>query len=125
MPITLLRAIPLRTASNELYFYANAAGYNGNLPYNVVNELNHSGNSNDNSVIDVAINLDWKPASWINFSSILGLSRSHVTQENWADEQSYYISSMRLTPYGTMLPNPLEDPTLPKKSACSRSEANC
>ncbi len=64
---------------------------NGILPYNIMNELNHTGNKNDNSSIDVAINLDWNVASWIKFSSILGASRSNVTQENWADEQSYYI----------------------------------
>ena len=76
------RAIPLRTASNELYFYANEAGRNGVLSYNIMNELNHTGNKNDNSAIDVAVNLDWKVASWMRFSSILGLSRSNVTQEN-------------------------------------------
>ncbi|WP_054959476.1 TonB-dependent receptor [Bacteroides thetaiotaomicron] len=103
------RAIPLRTASNELYFYANEAGRNGVLSYNIMNELNHTGNKNDNSAIDVAVNLDWKVASWMRFSSILGLSRSNVTQENWGDEQSYYISSMRQSPYGKMLPNPIED----------------
>ncbi|WP_373248212.1 TonB-dependent receptor [Bacteroides thetaiotaomicron] len=103
------RAIPLRTASNELYFYANEAGRNEVLSYNIMNELNHTGNKNDNSAIDVAVNLDWKVASWMRFSSILGLSRSNVTQENWGDEQSYYISSMRQSPYGKMLPNPIED----------------
>ena len=77
------RAIPLRTASNELYFYANEAGRNGVLSYNIMNELNHTGNKNDNSAIDVAVNLDWKVASWMRFSSILGLSRSNATQENW------------------------------------------
>ena len=104
------RAIPLRTASDELYFYANEAGHNGILPYNIMNELNHTGNKNDNSSIDVAINLDWNVASWIKFSSILGASRSNVTQENWADEQSYYISSMRQSPYGKKLPDLTEDP---------------
>ncbi|MCS2305833.1 hypothetical protein NXX42_01895 [Bacteroides thetaiotaomicron] len=54
------RAIPLRTASNELYFYANEAGRNGVLSYNIMNELNHTGNKNDNSAIDVAVNLDWE-----------------------------------------------------------------
>ncbi len=72
-------------------FYANEAGRNGVLSYNIMNELNHTGNKNDNSAIDVAVNLDWKVASWMRFSSILGLSRSNVTQENWGDEQSYYI----------------------------------
>ena len=60
----------------ELYFYANEAGRNGVLSYNIMNELNHTGNKNDNSAIDVAVNLDWKVASWMRFSSILGLSRS-------------------------------------------------
>lgn len=103
------RAIPLRTASNDLYFYANQSGYTGSIPFNIINELNHTGNKNDNSSIDVAIDLDWKVASWMRFSSLLGVSRSNVAQEDWADEQSFYISSMRMTPYGTMLPNPAED----------------
>ena len=77
--------------------------------YNIKNELNHSGNSIDNSSIDVTANLDWKVASWMRFSSILGLNRSNVSQETWADEQSYYISSMRQSPYGVALPNPTEN----------------
>ena len=103
------RAIPLRTASNDLYYYANAIGYTGSIPYNIVNELNHSGNKNDNSTIDATIDLDWKIASWMRFTSLFGISRGNVVQEDWADEQSYYISAMRMTPYGSILPNPVED----------------
>lgn len=105
------RAIPLRTAANSLYFYTKAPGANGDLPYNIMNELNHGGNKVDNSTIDVSANLDWNVASWIKYSSILGVSRGSVTQENWADEQSYYISSFRQSPYGVMLPNPTGDPS--------------
>ena len=103
------RAIPMQTPSGDLHFYAHEAGYNGTLMYNIKNELNHSGNSIDNSSIDVTANLDWKVASWMRFSSILGLNRSNVSQETWADEQSYYISSMRQSPYGVALPNPTEN----------------
>ncbi|WP_289621672.1 SusC/RagA family TonB-linked outer membrane protein, partial [Bacteroides congonensis] len=80
------RAIPMQTPSGDLHFYAHEAGYNGTLMYNIKNELNHSGNSIDNSSIDVTANLDWKVASWMRFSSILGLNRSYVSQETWADE---------------------------------------
>lgn len=105
------RTIPLLTATNDLYSYTKEAGANGDLPYNIMNELNHAGNSVDNSTISVSANLDWNVASWIKYSSILGVSRGNVTQEDWADEQSYYISSMRQSPYGAMLPNPTEDPS--------------
>lgn len=105
------RAIPLLTATNDLYSYTKESGANGDLPYNIMNELNHGGNSVDNSTISVSANLDWNVASWIKYSSVLGVSRGNVTQEDWADEQSYYISSMRQSPYGVMLPNPSEDPS--------------
>lgn len=103
------RAIPVRNSAGDLYYYANESGYNGMLMYNILNEIDHTGNKIDNSSIDASINLDWKIASGIRFSSVLGVGRSSVSQESWADEQSYYITSMRQSPYGATLPNPTEN----------------
>ena len=104
------RAIPLRTASNDLHFYSNAPGALGTLPYNVMNELEHSGNKVDNSSINVSANFDWNVTSWLKYATVLGVSRSNVAQENWADDQTFYISKLRQAPYGMMLPSATEDP---------------
>lgn len=101
------RAIPLYNADGSLAYYTASTGYqNERLKYNVLNELAHGGDHTDNSVIALNIDLDWDPFPWMKYSTVLGLSRNNNIQTSWADEQSYYITSLRGLAYGTAVPDP-------------------
>lgn len=103
------RSIPIRNADGTPYFYSVSSGYNSNLQYNILNEIEHSGNKISNSSMDIVADIDWDIANWIKFSSVAGASRSNVVQENWADEASYYVTYYRNIPYGKHVPKPEED----------------
>ena len=104
------RAIPAYDKDGNLFFYAEENGYQGaQLPFNIFNELKHSGSGVDNTSIDMSVTLDWNVASWLQYSTMFSYSRTNTSQSYWADEQSFYISEMRYIPYGDILPDPKQD----------------
>ena len=104
------RAIPAYDKNGDLFYYAEANGYEkSQLLFNIFNELKHSGSDVDNTSIDMSVTLDWDVTSWLRYNMMFSYARSNTSQSYWADEQSYYISEMRYTPYGSILPDPKID----------------
>ncbi len=94
------RAIPAYNADGSLFYYDNYKTEFASLPFNIFNELNNTGKDINTRGTLINVHLDWKPLKWLKLSSLAGLSFSNTEQENWADEQSFYIARYRLTPYG-------------------------
>ncbi len=87
-------------------FYAKETGYNGSyLSYNLNNELAHSGTTSDNSNINFDVNLNWRIKSRLSYTALVSVSRNNNEQISWADEESFYVTSLRDLPYGEILPD--------------------
>lgn len=94
------RAIPAYDAQGNYFFYDNATTSYGNLPFNIFNELEHSGKEINRRSMMMNVNLDWSPLNWLKLSSLASLSYSNTSQDNWADAQTFYASTYRLLPAG-------------------------
>lgn len=94
------RAIPAFHDDGTYFYYNNDVTKYASLPFNIFNELNTTGQDVAKKSTNIKINLTWRPWDWLKLQSLTGMSTSASNQENWADEQSFYVSKMRLVPYG-------------------------
>lgn len=85
------RAIPAYGKNGDLFYYP----ISGNLMYNVLNELNETGNNNEQRSINTSVNLNYTFIPGLRFESAFGLSANNSVGEAYASENSYYISSIR------------------------------
>lgn len=84
------RVIPAHNSDGSRYFY-NKNSY----LFNVQNELENTGNENEESSLNANINLRWKIVNGLSFNSILGLGYSNTTGNLWYTEQSNYVANLR------------------------------
>jgi hypothetical protein len=103
------RSIPIRNDDGTPYFYSAAAGYRGNLKFNILNELEHSGNKINNLNINAVLDLDWDITKWLKYNTLAGITKGQNYQETFADEASFGVTKLRLIPYGQRVPTPEED----------------
>ena len=95
------RAIPAYNEDGSWFFYDYEAGYTDiPLPYNVFNELHHSGAEDKTRSVNTNINLDYKFASWLSANAVLSYNTSSTKRESWYGERSYMVSTYRQLPYG-------------------------
>lgn len=93
------RVIPCME-NGEPFFYKKSDGYN----YNILNEIDKTGNTNTNRSLGVAATLRWEILKGLQFESSFGLNTSNVFGESYADEQSAYITRLRGYEFGTQRP---------------------
>lgn len=96
---TTNRAIPCFDEEGELYFYKNEKGL-----YNVLNELNNSGNKNTTSSVNSNLNVRWSVGGGFTLSSILGYNISFSSGESWYSEKSNHITQIRGYEFGAYWP---------------------
>nr|WP_199157465.1 SusC/RagA family TonB-linked outer membrane protein [Pedobacter sp. ASV2] len=102
------RTIPLYNEDGSLYSYvAPNTGTSGAFRYNILNELNQSGNSNKLTSINFATNLEYKFLKDFTFQSLLGFGYNQTNGESYATERSNYIAQKRGYEFGTVLPGSL------------------
>lgn len=102
------RAISPYNPDGSLLFYDQSSpsmALPENLVFNIFNELNHTGSSQQVRALGVNVTLDYKLASWLSVNSIVSYNSSAVHAEDYADEQSYKVSELRAYPYGYNLAN--------------------
>lgn len=99
------RAIPAYDADGSEFYYDNERTQFATLPFNIFNELRTTGQEIKKKNFDINVNLTWRPFDYLKLTSLMGLSIVSADRENWADEQSFYVSKMRLVPYGVHLTN--------------------
>lgn len=86
------RAIKCFNEDGSLYFYKHAT--DGFL-YNIVNELEQSGNKNALTSFNSNLSLRWSIFDFLNYTCSLGFNVSNSTGNSWFTEQSYYIAKIR------------------------------
>ena len=101
------RAIPCYNEDGSLFFYAGAKG--SSFMYNILHELDNTGNSNVSNTLNGAFALTWNVLKGLKFSSTFGFGTSNVNGETYATEQSYYITSnFRRYEFGAHKPSDIE-----------------
>lgn len=100
---TTSRAIPCYSSDGSLYYYPK--NYQFGYLYNVLNERDESGNSNDQRTLNTSVRLQWDFLKGFRFESTLGVNLSNVTGSDYASEHTNAITEMRGYEYGQYTPN--------------------
>lgn len=99
---TINRSFPSENPDGTLYYYPYLTS---GFQYNILNELNNTGNSNETSTINGAFNLGWDIVKGLKFTSALGFGYQTVDGQSFATERSYYITNLRKYEYGAYMPS--------------------
>ncbi len=86
------RAIKCYNEDGSFSFYKHEG--DGYL-FNIVNELEQSGNENTLSSFNSGLSARWTIVDGLNYNFSMGYSVSNSTGNSWYTEQSYYISKLR------------------------------
>lgn len=98
---TTSRVIPAFNEDGSYFYYPyHTYGY----LYNVLNEQQQSGNSNDTRSMNLSARLQWDVVKGLRFESTLGFQTSNTSGANYATERTYSITQLRGYEYGTYTP---------------------
>lgn len=93
---TTSRAIPVRNADGSLAYYdrKNSVELNnpGQLRYNILNEIDQSGNRTKTREMNVQANLRWDFTRNLMYEGTAFYATSSTNADEWATERSYYIA---------------------------------
>lgn len=104
---TMNRAIPCYNEDGSLYYYAGTK--NSPFMYNILHELDNTGNSNTSATFNGSFALTWNVVKGLRFTSTFGVGVSNVNGETYATEHSYYITkNFRGYDFGAYKPSDLE-----------------
>ena len=105
------RAIPAYNADGSYYYYKKSTGtVAGYLNYNILNELENSGQKQEVSNLMATANLHYQPISWLHLNGILSVTTSSSTSETLYGEQTVHSSYLRRSEPGVV---PGDDSEMP------------
>ena len=96
--INTSRVIPCRE-DGELFYY-HKGGYN----YNILHELEHSGNRNTQKSLSFNLSARWMMLEGITLSTTIGGTTNSSFAETWFTERSHKITTIRGYEFGTQVP---------------------
>lgn len=76
--------------------------------YNILNELSHTGSSNDTRTWDATIDLSWKLLPGLEYQGLFSYASSSSDSKQFASEHSNYISQIRGYEFGEVMANSIE-----------------
>lgn len=103
------RAIPLYNEDGSLYFYSNIQsnpfynGFNDFRTMNIVNEMNHTGETIQNNEYNASVDLSYEIAKGIQFNSKLAYTGGNSTHETWFEGNSEWATQLRSNAYNSTL----------------------
>jgi TonB-linked SusC/RagA family outer membrane protein len=97
------RVIPAFNPDGSNSYYRN-----GQFRYNILNELENSGNENTITTLNTNIGLRYKLPAGLRFESLFGLAYSNTHGESYANEQTNQIAGTRRYEYGAYGPLSLQ-----------------
>lgn len=117
--INTSRTIPCYD-EGQLYYYEN-----GMAKYNILNELENSGNKNSSKSINLNLNARWRVYEDLTISATLGGASSSSFAETWFSERSHKITAIRGYEYGefTVTDNEYKKSKLPYGGMLTVSES--
>lgn len=125
------RAIPAYNADGTPYFYKKGS-LKGYFYYNIMNELQNSGITQNSSGVTATANLRYTPAGWININAVLSATSTNSNIEGYWGESTFHIAGLRYSEYGEQPPSDsmapfggeLSENTSRGKSYTARLQAN-
>ena len=96
------RVIPAYQEDGSLFYYKKESG--GLYNYNIINELQQSGNSNYKTGLNSNFNVRYRLPKGFSIESILGINYANVNSEVYATEKSNYITPTRRYEFGAYRP---------------------
>ena len=93
------RAIPCFTEDGKRSFHMKQ-GVNRGYRFNILNELDETGNTNDQRSFSMTANLDYTLLPGVRFESSFGLGSTNTVGESYASEYSFYIANIRRYDFG-------------------------
>lgn len=94
---TTNRAIGCYDENHELLFYED--GNNGYL-FNIVKELQESGNENTQTSLNANFSFRWRILEALTFNTLVSCTHSNTIGESWRSEETNYIANLRKYNYG-------------------------
>lgn len=103
---TTSRAIPVYNEDGTYAYFDKKTAFKDTPPlnYNILNELATTGNKEQNRSINAQLNLTYQFFPHLSLNTILACNTSSTKHEEYAAEDSYYVSVLRGTVYGYTLP---------------------
>lgn len=111
---TTARTIPAYNEDGSLFYHTkyggSSAGVYANtyyLNYNILNELDNTGNTSANKMLGASIDLEWELLPGLKYQGLYSYSTTSSEVKSWATELSYYIANIRGYEYDdpNILPN--------------------
>lgn len=97
------RTIPLYNDDGSYHKIYQAGGYSGTeeISYNVMEELNNTGQKSLMENIDAMLNINIKILPFLTYQGTFSYASANTSTRNWATDQSYYIgANYRMYDYG-------------------------
>lgn len=95
------RAIPAFDENGKRKFYIDQYINDNPIRFNIQNELEETGNSNDQRNYNANINVNYLLMPGLRFESMLGATSSNIVGEGYASEYSHRVSLLRRYEYGS------------------------
>lgn len=95
------RAIPAYNQDGSLHFYGRRErDYLSPHDYNIINELNNSGISQDQSSFTLDANLKFRFTDWLRGNAIFSFTSNHTNIDSYWGERTWYAAELRDANYG-------------------------
>lgn len=89
----------------KIYRASNTVGSSQNIGYNVLEELENTGQDSHMDNFDALLALNIKIVKGLEYQGTFSWSQSNTNSRNWAEEQSYYIgANYRMYDFGLYTP---------------------
>ncbi|MDY4043338.1 MAG: SusC/RagA family TonB-linked outer membrane protein [Marinifilaceae bacterium] len=96
--LEMSRAVPCFNENGD-YFYYLQGGYK----FNVLKELEETGNTNDRRTFNINFNFNWDIFPCLRFEMLGSFGSNNTVGQTWASEYSHYITNIRGYEFGEYL----------------------
>ncbi|MDE7373909.1 MAG: SusC/RagA family TonB-linked outer membrane protein, partial [Odoribacter sp.] len=94
------RTIPFRNADGTLHFYQKPGNGSTHYRFNILNELNNSGCTQDGSGLSFLANLLYNPLQWLRVSGIFSYSVSNTEIDSYWGAETHHVAAIRRGEFG-------------------------
>jgi TonB-linked SusC/RagA family outer membrane protein len=91
------RVIPITDTNGNRVFYNKDASNGYIFKYNILNELDNSGNTSETEYVNFNTNINWDIKPWLSYIGLFGLNTSKATEETWFNDRTYLAARLRGT----------------------------
>lgn len=94
------RTIPFRNEDGTLHFYQKPGNGSTHYRFNILNELNNSGCTQDGSGLSFQANLLYNPLQWLRVNGIFSYSVSNMEIDSYWGAETHHVAAIRRGEFG-------------------------